>query len=104
MSDDAPDKTYCWIEGDGFGRMGMELTQINGTYKLYSYVFAVTDLMANSEEITFNIAFEGTGSVLVDDIYLGPDSYGSAGIPTYYSDALSSGSPADPAVFGSAAL
>ncbi|MBR4557651.1 MAG: hypothetical protein IKO15_09290 [Clostridiales bacterium] len=94
MSDDAPAKAYCWIEGEGFGRSGLELTQLTGNYKLYSYVFAVTDLMAEGGEITLNIAFEGKGSVLIDDIYLGPDSYGSAGIPTYYADTLASGSPA----------
>ena len=93
MSDDAPEKAYCWLEGEGFGRMGLELTQIGGNYKLYSYVFAVTDIMAEGGEVTLNIAFEGKGSILCDDIYLGPDSYGSAGIPTYYADTLASGSP-----------
>ena len=93
MTDDAPEKVYCWIEGDGFGRMGLELTQLGGNYKYYSYVFAVTDLMAESGEITLNIAFEGSGSVLVDDFYLGPDSYSSAGIPQYYADTLASGNP-----------
>ena len=28
MSDKAPEKAYCWIEGEGFGRYGMELTNI----------------------------------------------------------------------------
>ena len=94
MSDDLPAKAYCWIEGEGFGRMGMELTQLGRNYKYYSYVFAVTDIMAEGGEITLNIAFEGAGSVLVDDFYLGPDSYGSAGVPQYYADTLASGSPA----------
>ena len=93
MSDDAPDKVYCWLEGEGFGRVGFELTPVGSNYKLYSYVFAVTDLMAEAEEITLNLAFEGAGSILVDDIYLGPDSYNAAGIPSYYADTLASGSP-----------
>ena len=93
MSDNAPDKVYCWIEGDGFGRYGLELTQLGSNYKYYSYVFAVTDQMMDCENIRFNIAFEGSGSVLADDIYLGPDSYSSAGIPKFYSDTLASGSP-----------
>ena len=93
MSDKAPEKAYCWIEGEGFGRYGIELTNIGKNYKLYSYVFAVTDQMADAEEIRLSIAFEGSGFVLVDDIYLGPDSYRSAGIPQYYSDTLSSGRP-----------
>ena len=93
MSDKAPDKAYCWIEGEGFGRYGIELTGVGKNYKLYSYVFAVTDQMAAAEEIRLSIAFEGTGFILVDDIFLGPDSYSSAGIPTYYADTLKSGSP-----------
>ena len=93
MSDKAPDKAYCWIEGEGFGRYGIELTGVGKNYKLYSYVFAVTDQMAAAEEIRLSIAFEGTGFILVDDIFLGPDSYSSAGIPTYYADTLKSGNP-----------
>ena len=93
LSTDAPSKVYFWIEGEGFGRYGFELTQIGENYKLFSYVFAMTDQMADAEKITINIAFEGTGSILVDDIYLGPDSYDAAGIPQYYADTLAAGVP-----------
>lgn len=93
LSDDVPDKVYCWVEGEGFGSHGFELTQIGGNYKLFSYVFAVTDQMADAQEITLNIAIEGTGFILVDDIYLGPDSYDSAGIPDFYADTITSGKP-----------
>ena len=93
MSDEAPEKAYCWIEGEGFGRYGMELTNIGKNYKLYSYVFAVTDQMVDAGEIRLSIAFEGSGFVLVDDVYLGPDSYSAAGIPQYYADTLKSGKP-----------
>ena len=71
----------------------VELTQIGGNYKLFSYVFAVTDQMADAEEITLNIAIEGRGFILVDDIYLGPDSYDSAGIPDFYADTITAGKP-----------
>lgn len=93
MSDKAPEKVYCWIEGEGFGRFGMELTDLGGNYKRYSYLFAVTDQMADADEIRLSIAFEGTGFVLVDDIYLGPDSYSTAGVPQYYAETLVSGKP-----------
>ena len=93
MSDKAPEKAYCWIEGDGFGRFGMELTGLGGNYKRYSYIFAVTEQMADAGEIRLSIAFEGTGFVLVDDIYLGPDSYSTAGVPQYYAETLVSGKP-----------
>ena len=93
MSDKAPEKAYCWVEGDDFGRYGVELTQLGGNYKRYSYVFAITEQMVAAGEIRISIGFEGSGFVLVDDIYLGPDSYGSAGIPQYYSDTLAAGKP-----------
>ena len=93
LSDDVPDKVYCWVEGEGFGRHGFELTQIGGNYKLFSYVFAVTDQMADAGSVTLNIAIEGRGFILVDDIYLGPDSYDTAGIPDFYSDTLAAGKP-----------
>ena len=93
MSDSAPDKVYCWLEGEDFGRYGFELTQIGNNYKYFSYVFAVTDQMTEGKEISLNIGFEGAGYILVDDIYLGPDSYDSAGVPTYYAETLASGNP-----------
>lgn len=93
MSDNVPEKVYCWVEGDGFGRYGFELTQLGSNYKYFSYVFAVTDYMSEAENISLNIAFEGSGSILADDFYLGPDSYSTAGIPQYYSDTLASGKP-----------
>ncbi|MBR3248144.1 MAG: hypothetical protein IKG03_07100 [Clostridiales bacterium] len=93
MSDSSPEKAYCWIEGDGFGRYGFELTQIGRNYKYFSYVFAVTDYMIDAENIRINVAMEGSGNILLDDFYLGPDSYDTAGIPQYYSDTLASGRP-----------
>ena len=94
MSDKAPEKAFCWLEGEGFGKYGIELTGIGKNYKLYSYVFAVTDQMADAEEVRLSIAFEGTGFILVDDVFLGPDSYSTAGVPQYYADTLKSGKPA----------
>ena len=49
--------------------------------------------MADAGEIRLSIAFEGAGFVLVDDIYLGPDSYSTAGVPQYYAETLVSGKP-----------
>ena len=94
MSDKAPEKAFCWLEGEGFGKYGIELTGVGKNYKLYSYVFAVTDQMADAEEVRLSIAFEGTGFILVDDVFLGPDSYSTAGVPQYYADTLKSGKPA----------
>lgn len=93
MSDKAPEKAFCWLEGEGFGKYGIELTGVGKNYKLYSYVFAVTDQMADAEEVRLSIAFEGTGFILVDDVFLGPDSYSTAGVPQYYADTLKSGKP-----------
>ena len=93
MSDKAPEKVYCWVEGEGFGRFGIELTGLGNNYKRYNYVFAVTEQMADAGEIRLSIAFEGAGFVLVDDIYLGPDSYSTAGVPQYYAETLVSGKP-----------
>ncbi len=93
MSDNAPENAYCWIEGEGFGRYGFELTQLNGNYKNYSCVFAVTDRMTEAGKITVSIAFEGVGYLLVDDLYLGPDSYEAGAIPQFYSDTLAAGRP-----------
>ena len=93
MSDNAPDKVYCWVEGEDFGRYGIELTNLGSNYKHYSYVFAVTDQMAVAEKIMISIAFEGSGFVLVDDVYLGPDSSDGAGIPQFYQETVKSGKP-----------
>lgn len=93
MSDKVPQKAYCWIEGEEFGRYGIELTQLGGNFKYFSYVFAFTDQMADAENLRISIAIEGDGFILIDDVYLGPDNYSSAGIPQYYQDTLASGKP-----------
>ena len=94
-SPDHSGKVYLWLEGETFGKVGTVISKVTSTYKQYDYVFAVTDqMLKNNEEIRVNIAFEGTGTLYADNIYLGPDSYRQSGIPTHYQEVLKIGSPA----------
>ncbi len=94
-SPDCSGKIYLWIEGKTFGKVGTTITKVTTTYQQYDYVFAVTDQMVkNNEEIRINIAFEGPGTLYADNVYLGPDSYRTSGIPTHYQEVLKLGSPA----------
>ena len=94
-SPDVSGKVYLWIEGKSFGKVGTVINKITTSYKQYDYVFAVTEQMIkDDEEIRINIAFEGSGTLYADNVYLGPDSYRQAAIPTHYQDVLKSGSPA----------
>ncbi|MCR4689610.1 MAG: hypothetical protein K5745_08715 [Saccharofermentans sp.] len=82
-----------WIEGDGFGIQGFTIEEPSKTPEDYSFVFAVTDSMLGDSGVRFNIAFKGTGRLTIDEIYLGPDSYSSAGIPEYYVDTIAQAHP-----------
>lgn len=94
-SPDYSGKIHLWLEGKSFGKTGMTINKVTTSYKQYDYVFAVTDQMIKSnEEIRVNIAFEGSGTLYADNVYLGPDSYRSAGIPTHYQEVIKLGSPA----------
>lgn len=94
-SPDYSGRVYLWIEGKTFGKVGTVINKVTSTYQHFDYVFAVTDqMMKNNEEIRVNIAFEGTGTLYADNVYLGPDSYREAGIPTHYQEVLKNGSPA----------
>ena len=94
-SPDYSGKIYLWLEGKSFGKMGTTVTKISSSYKQYDYVFTVTDPMIKSnEEIRVNIAFEGSGTLYADNVYLGPESYRTAGIPTHYQEVIKTGSPA----------
>ena len=94
-SPDISGKVYLWLEGKTFGKVGTVINKITTSYKQYDYVFAVTEQMVkNSEDIRLTIAFDGSGSLYADNVYLGPDAYRQAGIPTHYQDVLKSGSPA----------
>ena len=93
-SPDLSDKIYLWIEGKTFGKVGTVLSKVTTSYQQYDYVFAVTDqMMKNNEEIRVTIAFEGPGTLYADNVYLGPDSYREAGIPTHYQEVLKLGNP-----------
>lgn len=93
-SPDYSGKVYFWLEGKTFGKVGTVINQVTSSYKQYDYVFAVTDqMLKNNEEIRINIAFEGTGTLYADNVFLGPDSYRQSGIPNHYQDVLKSGSP-----------
>ena len=94
-SPDISGKVYLWIEGKTFGKVGTVINKVTNSYKQYDYVFAVTDqMMKDNEAIRVYIAFEGSGTLYADNVYLGPDSYREAAIPTHYQDVLKSGSPA----------
>ena len=92
---DLSGNVYLWLEGKTFGKIGTVVNKVTTSYKQYDYVFAVTDQMVkNNEDIRVTIAFEGTGTLYADNVYLGPDSYREAGIPTHYQEVLKLGNPA----------
>lgn len=82
-----------WIEGESFGVQGFTIEEPQAAPQDYSFVFAVTKSMLGDDTIRFNIAFKGTGKLIIDDIYLGPDACQGAGIPEYYSKAIAEARP-----------
>ena len=88
MSYDENASIKVWIYGDDFGTQGFVINGLKENFTEYSYVFAVTDGMTSDDSIRFNISVEGAATVLIDEIYLGPDDYTAPGIPKYYQTKL----------------
>lgn len=78
-----------WVYGDTFGTQGFVINDLKENFNEYSFVFAVTDSMTADDSIRFSISVDGAYSVLIDEIYLGPDEYAASGIPQYYQTRLS---------------
>ncbi len=89
------DKTVkIWLSSEGCKDIGFVVDDCKTSFSDYQNVFVASDEMINSKnEIRLNIAFEGTGELLIDGVYLGLDKYSSTVIPDTFSDAISSSAP-----------
>ncbi len=88
MSYDEDVTVKVWIYGETFGTQGFVINDVKENFNEYSFVFAVTGAMTSDDTVRFNISVEGNKNVLIDEIYLGPDDYKTAGIPEYYKSTL----------------
>lgn len=87
-----------WVSGDegsgfaeaGFCVSGREIRDFVNC----SQVFAVTDdMLSSTDRLYLNISFEGTGTLFVDDIYLGEDMGDSDTIPDYFRERITQARP-----------
>ena len=89
-----PETIKVWLDGGStFGTEGMKCSNIKNNYTEYSTVFVVNNLMEGDGGIRLNISFDGVGTVLIDHIYVGPDSIGDSDIPESFSEAVIASSP-----------
>ena len=89
----APDSVDVWLSGKSFGNQGLKISKIRNEYTEYSAVFIVNDRMMSDDTVRLNISFNGTGTLLIDQIYVGPDSPGKAEIPEKFTEGIKAGSP-----------
>lgn len=83
----------CWLKGEKFGRISFTGDVQAGSVKTLSTLFAVTDSMLGDDTVRLYISFRGTGTVYIDDVYLGPDGIRENYIPQYLTDRLRDSSP-----------
>ena len=83
----------CWLTGEKFGRISFTGDIGAGSNKTLSTLFAVTDNMLGEDTVRLYISFTGSGTVYIDDLYLGPDNSGDNYIPVYLSDSLRNSNP-----------
>ena len=93
-SHSVPEQVEVWLSGNTFGNQGMTVSNIRNEYTEYSTVFVVNDKMLSDDSIRLNISYTGTGTILIDQIYVGPDSRNKADIPASFSDGIKEGKPA----------
>lgn len=88
------DLIKIWLSSEGCNDIGFVVDNCSSRFGRYDNVFTISDEMLNSEnEIRLNIAFEGTGELRVDGVYLGLDKYSETGIPSEFSSAIVDASP-----------
>lgn len=83
----------CWLMGDKFGKVSFTSDIQADSVKTMSTLFAVTDGMLGDDTVRLYISFTGSGTVYIDDVYLGPDSIRENYIPSYLTDSLSNSRP-----------
>lgn len=88
-----PENVRVWLTGKSFGKQGLTASGIGDDYSEYSTTFAVNDTMLSDDTLRFNIAFDGQGSVLIDQIYVGIESAGKPDIPQAFTDGVKSATP-----------
>ena len=88
-----PENVRVWLTGKSFGKQGLTASGIDDEYSEYSAVFAVNDTMLSDDTLRFNIAFDGVGSVLIDQVFVGTDQAGKADIPQAFTDGVKSAVP-----------
>lgn len=92
---DLENKTVkIWLSSEGCDDVGFTVDECASKFTRYSNVFIASDELLKSEnEIRLNIAFEGSGELRLDGVYLGLDKYSEPGIPQEYRNAITSASP-----------
>ena len=87
-------KAVVWINGQEFGSVGFTATDLTDKYEERSFVFAVTENMLSEQDNQyFNISFEGTGTLYVDDIYVGEDRYDADYVPNDFVKGIEDSTP-----------
>lgn len=82
-------QVMLWLSGD-FESIGTTFTDVGSGWRKYSYRFVIpSDMKAKSDEpVRFNIGFYGSGTVYVDRVYLGRDTYDGNTIPSEYRERI----------------
>ncbi|MBP5655179.1 MAG: hypothetical protein J6X33_06655 [Clostridiales bacterium] len=83
----------CWLEGERFGRIAFAGDVPKAAPRTLSTLFAVTDNMAGDDTVRLYISFEGDATVMIDDVYLGPDNGKENYIPAYLTDSVRNAAP-----------
>lgn len=80
-----------WLSGEGMESKGLIADDPGTKFGLYSEVFVLSGTIIPDGPVRLNIGFEGTGTVYIDNVYLGEDKYGSSDLePSFRSDIVDS--------------
>ena len=73
-----------WLSGEGMNDKGFIADSPDSRFERYSDIFVFSDTIIPESGIRLNIGFEGTGTVYIDNVYLGEDRYASSDIDTSF--------------------
>ncbi len=84
----------AWVSGP-FSPVGTQFENVGGAFRKYTFTFVLpAESLREQDDVRFNIAFHGPGTLLLDRVYFGPSTNPYPGIDKTFADSVIAASPA----------
>lgn len=82
-----------WLSIDGEAIEGFNISSVGDNFSSHSYVFVIPSSKIGDSPIRFNVGFNGTGTLYVDNIYVGEDKHNTPVVDESFIDSVKDAKP-----------